>query len=48
VATRDTMVGDVEELVELADAAQSRAKSEGRDRVVVWRREAFARPAVVR
>jgi diguanylate cyclase (GGDEF)-like protein len=39
VAVRDASVPDVEALVEHADAAQYRAKSEGRNRVAVWQRD---------
>ncbi|MGH8118576.1 MAG: hypothetical protein ACREP0_11745 [Rhodanobacteraceae bacterium] len=40
VASRDASVAGFDALVEYADAAQYRAKAEGRNRVVVWRREA--------
>ncbi|HEX5961144.1 MAG TPA: diguanylate cyclase [Rhodanobacteraceae bacterium] len=42
VAQRDATIPDVDALVECADTAQYRAKAEGRNRVVTWRREAFA------
>ncbi|MGH8182673.1 MAG: hypothetical protein ACREPH_03335 [Rhodanobacteraceae bacterium] len=42
VASHDPRTDRVEVLVECAGAAQYRAKAEGRNRVVVWRREAFA------
>jgi PleD family two-component response regulator len=41
VAVRDASVISVDAMVEHADAAQYRAKSEGRNRVAVWQREAF-------
>ena len=41
VTVRDAGVASVDALVEHADAAQYRAKSEGRNRVAVWQREAF-------
>jgi diguanylate cyclase (GGDEF)-like protein len=47
VAARDASVPSVDALVEHADAAQYGAKSEGRNRVVVWQRQAFV-PAVAR
>jgi len=40
VAVRDAGVANVDAMVERADAAQYRAKSEGRNRVAVWRCEA--------
>jgi len=48
VAVRDAVIGDSNELVEQADAAQYRAKAEGRNRVVVWRRESFTQAVRVR
>lgn len=41
VAVRDAGAASVDAMVEHADAAQYRAKSEGRNRVAVWQREAF-------
>ncbi len=41
VAVRDVGITSVDALVEHADAAQYRAKSEGRNRVAVWQRERF-------
>ena len=42
VALRDAGVSSVDALVQHADAAQYGAKSEGRNRVVVWRRQTLA------
>ncbi len=42
VAVRDASVLSVDALVQHADAAQYGAKSEGRNRVVVWRRQTLA------
>jgi diguanylate cyclase (GGDEF)-like protein len=47
VAVRDAGITTVDVLVEHADAAQYQAKSEGRNRVAVWQRQAFV-PAAAR